>query len=94
MTHELPGARARSLEKHYEQLYADKEEKLRSGYEQLTTLADRISQQKVEINKAKKGLESMLQTANRVHREVFRAGSSLVEKLDHIGDLGPDVESH
>ncbi len=87
-------ARARSLEAHYEQHYAEKEQKLRAGYEQLTSLANRISQQKAEINKARKGLESMLQTASRVHREVFRAGSSLVEKLDHLGELGEDVGPH
>jgi CRP-like cAMP-binding protein len=87
-------ARDRELRQHYETVYASKEQKLRADYDRLTTLANKVSRQKAEIQKARKNLESMLRTADRVHKEVFRVGSALAEQVDHLGELGDDIASH
>jgi CRP-like cAMP-binding protein len=84
----------RELQARYESAYNEKAKKLTDAYDQLTSLANRISRQKAEIQKARKTLEIKLRAANRVHREVFELGNSLVRQVDHLelfkDDSGPN----
>lgn len=74
--------------------FAEKERELADAYDRLTTIAERISRQKADIQKARKTLESMLRTASRVHREVYRVGNALASQFDNLDDFGDDFKVH
>jgi len=80
------------LRTRFEQAFADKEKSLAEAYDRLTSLANRISHQKADIQQARKELESMLRTASRVHREVYRVGNALVDQFDHLDDFADDMK--
>ena len=82
----------RALQARFEQALADKEKSLSEAYDRLTSLANRISHQKAEIQQARKTLENMLRTASRVHREVYRVGNALVDQFDHLDDFADDMK--
>jgi CRP-like cAMP-binding protein len=77
----------RQIEARYAERLKQKERELAAAYDRLTSLANRISHQKADIQKSRKALEEMLQTASRVHQEVFRVGNALVEQIGHLDDL-------
>lgn len=87
-------AHTEQLRAHYEELYAGKEQKLREDYDRLTGVANKIAQQKAEIQKTRKTLTQMLQTANRVNQAVYRAGAELVQQVDHFGQVDGEENVH
>lgn len=72
----------------YEQQYKKKELKLRAHYKKLMALANKISQQKAQLQIAKKQFEDKLSAANAVYQQVEDMRKSLRQ---HISDLPPDV---
>ena len=87
-------AHERELTARFESQHAENEKRLTETYDRLTSLANRISHQKADIQKARKALEEMLRTANRVHREVHRVGNALVDQIDHLDVLNEDINLH
>ena len=79
---------------HFEDLYGERERKLRADYERLTGLANKLAQQKAEIQLTRRRLAEMLQTANRVHQAVYQAGATLVSQVDHLGQIEDDGGKH
>jgi hypothetical protein len=79
---------------HFEDLYSERELKLRSDYERLTGLANKLAQQKAEIQLTRRRLAEMLQTANRVHQAVYQAGATLVSQVDHLGQIEDEGGKH
>ena len=84
----------KSMKARYEHAHAEQEKKLKESYDRLTALANRISGQKAEIQKSRKTLESMLRTASRVHQEVHRVGTALVDQIDHLETLDEEINIH
>ncbi len=80
-------AHERQLQARYAGSLREKERELAAAYDKLASLANRIGQQKADIQKRRKALAEMLRTASRVHQEVFRVGNALVDQVDHLDDL-------
>jgi CRP-like cAMP-binding protein len=78
---------------HFEELFSERERKLRADHERLTALAHRLAQQKAEIQLTRRRLAEMLQTANRVHQAVYRTGAALVSQVDHLAQLDDEPGS-
>ena len=87
-------AHSEQIRQHYEQTYAEKERKLREDYDRLTALANRLAQQKAQIQRTRKTLAEMLQTANRVNQAVYRAGNELVQQVDHLAQIEDEGNLH
>jgi hypothetical protein len=87
-------ARAEAQESRLDLAFAEKEQALADAYEKLASLANRISRQKADIQKGRQALETMLRTASRVHKEVFRVGNALVSQVDHLDDFTGDIKLH
>jgi CRP-like cAMP-binding protein/rhodanese-related sulfurtransferase len=84
----------RQIREHYEAQFTAREQKLREDYERLTGLANKLAQQKAEIQNTRKKLAEMLQTANRVNQAVYRAGNALVAQVGHLGQINGDGDAN
>ena len=87
-------AHAEQMRAHYEELYAAKERKLAEDYDRLTGLANRLAQQKAQIQQTRKTLTDILQTANRVNQAVYRTGNELVQQVDHLAEIEDESNIH
>lgn len=65
------------------------ETKLRSHYTRLTGLANRITHQKAEIQRARREIEEKLRAVNTVHRELSELGLNMTRELDGLDELMP-----
>ncbi len=74
----------------YEQLYKKKELGLRAHYKKLMALANKISEQKAQLQQAKRQFDEKLAAANAVYKQVEDLRKTLRQ---HIGDLPPGPES-
>ncbi|MFT4563380.1 MAG: CRP-like cAMP-binding protein [Gammaproteobacteria bacterium] len=70
----------------YEQQYKKKEIQLRAHYKKLMALANKISEQKAQLQAAKKQFEDKLSAANAVYKQVEDMRKTLRQ---HIEDLPP-----
>jgi CRP-like cAMP-binding protein len=68
------------------------EKQLRQHYERLTRLANKITHQKAEIQRARHQLEQKLRAAHEVHRELAQLGQTMTRELDNLEGMMPDGE--
>lgn len=74
----------------YERQYKKKELQLRAHYKKLMALANKISRQKAQLQRAKEQFEVKLSAANEVYKQVEDMRKALRQ---HIGDLPAGPES-
>ena len=72
----------------YKQQFKKKELQLRAQYKKLMALANKISEQKAQLQHAKKQFEEKITAANAVYKQVEDMRKTLRE---HIGDLPQDA---
>lgn len=77
-------AKAVEIQQHYRQRYAEREKTLKLHYKKLMGLASKISQQKVQIARAREEFEEKLEAANALHREVAEMRETLKKHLASI----------
>ncbi len=72
----------------YKQQFKKKELQLRAQYKKLMALANKITEQKAQLQRAKKQFEEKITAANAVYKQVEDMRKTLRE---HIGDLPQDA---
>jgi len=70
--------------KRYELQYKKKELQLRAHYKKLMALSNKISEQKAQLQKAKKQFEDKLSAANAVYKQVEEMRKTLREHIDEL----------
>lgn len=93
VSHEKVNAHEIQIHAHFEELYKDRENKLRADFERLSNVANKMARQKADIQLTRKRLAETLKTANRVHQAVYRAGATLVSQVGHLGEVDEDKRS-
>ncbi len=78
------------IEARLEAAYAEKEAALKRDSEKLLNLANKVAQQKAEIQRARKKLEQNLKAAGQLHTQVNEICSTLGERIDNLGEESPE----
>ncbi len=69
---------------------AEAEQGLRERYEQLQRVANRITHQKAEIQRARRQIEQKLRAADGLQRELSSLGQTITEQMESLDALMPD----
>ena len=73
----------------YQTAYAEKEQNLRSRFNNLRDFANKIAQQKAAIYVARRQISEKLQMVEKTHSELSQLGSQLNHQLDDLDNLIP-----
>ena len=77
------------IEARLQAAYAEKEAALKRDSEKLLNLANKVAQQKAEIQRARAKLEQNLKAAGQLHTQVNEICSTLGERIDNLGEESP-----
>jgi len=76
----------RAINSRYAAAYAGRDADIRKRYAQLLNLANRLAQQKGEINRARQLIDEKLKRAEQLHRELTDLGGQVSTSLDELDD--------
>jgi hypothetical protein len=76
----------RAINSRYAAAYAERDADIRKRYAQLLSLANRLAQQKAEINRARGLIDEKLKRAEQLHRELTDLGGQVSTSLDALDD--------
>ncbi len=68
------------------------EERLRQNYEKLKRMANKITHQKAQIQRARRQLQQQLVGADEVHRQLANLGQTMTKQLDNLEEMTPEEE--
>jgi rhodanese-related sulfurtransferase len=68
------------------------EERLRQNYEKLKRMANKITHQKAEIQRARHQLQQKLLAAEEVHRQLADLGQTMTQQLDNLDGMMPEED--